>query len=56
MRKILTGIAILGLLGLSSWAYAFNCPVEFGEAEAAIAEATCHGCHPVIIKVLSTRF
>ena len=40
MRKIIAGMALLGLFGLNSGAYAFNCPTDFGEAEAAIAAAT----------------
>ena len=36
MHKIIAGAVILGFLGLSSGAYAFNCPVDFGEAEAEI--------------------
>lgn len=39
MHKILGGMVILGFLSLSSLAYAFNCPGDFTEAEAAIAKA-----------------
>ena len=40
MRKILVALVGLGfLVSLSSGAYAFSCPVEFTEAEAAIAKA-----------------
>jgi len=39
MHKILGGMVILGFLSLSSVAYAFNCPGDFAEAEAAIAKA-----------------
>ena len=40
MRKVLAAIVGLGFLaGLGSGAYAFNCPVDFAEAEAAIAKA-----------------
>jgi len=40
MRNLLRGIVILGLLGLSSTAYAFSCPSEFAKAEEAISRAT----------------
>ena len=40
MRKVLAGLVGLGfLVSVSSGAYAFNCPVDFSEAEAAIAKA-----------------
>jgi hypothetical protein len=40
MRKVLAAIVGLGFLaGLGSGAYAFNCPVDLAEAEAAIAKA-----------------
>ena len=40
MRKVLVALVGLGfLVGLGSGAYAFTCPVDFAEAEAAIAKA-----------------
>ncbi len=40
MKKLLSTLAGIAMLaGVSSAANAFNCPVEFGEAEAAIAKA-----------------
>ena len=40
MRKVLLGLVGWGFLAsLGPGAYAFNCPVDFAEAEAAIAKA-----------------
>ena len=39
MRKILGRMVIVGFLVLCSGAYAFNCPADFAEAEAAITKA-----------------
>ena len=48
MKKLLSALAGLAMLaGASSAANAFNCPVEFAEAEAAIATAkTAMGAMP----------